>query len=246
MSSIEGTRALVSVHDVMPDTLGRVERILALIERAGIAPVTLLVVPGAGWTSEGLARLRAFQTSGHELAGHGWVHRAERIAGLFHRVHAALISRDVAEHLALDPIGIQALIQRCHTWFVDRDLGHPALYCPPAWAMGRIPRAALASLPFKRYELLRGILSAQTGRMHPIPLVGYEADSAARAALIRFWNHINRRHAVTRRWLRVGIHPRDLDLRLADDLRRDLRALRRFASYADVDAGTDEGAPGPT
>jgi hypothetical protein len=145
----------------------------------------------------------------------------------------------------LDWVGIHGLIKRCHAWFVDQALGHPALYCPPAWALGSIPRAALASLPFERYELLRGILSAQTGRLHPLPLIGYEADTAARAALIRGWNHINRRRAAGHGWLRIGIHPQDLDLRLADDLRRDLRSFNRFASYADVEANSRSSAQGP-
>jgi hypothetical protein len=72
--------------------------------------------------------------------------------------------------------------------------------------------------------------------MHPIPLTGYEADSAFRTPVIRLWNHLNRRRAGHRGWLRIGIHPHDLDLRLADDLRRDLRRFRRHAGYCDVGA----------
>jgi predicted deacetylase len=234
MSNADEIRTLVSVHDVMPETLHHVERILELLDTDGIMPATLLVVPGVDWSGADIERLRGFQSSGHELAGHGWIHRVDRIRGVRHRLHSALISRNVAEHLALDGPGIHRLITRCHAWFVDHALGDPALYCPPAWAMGRIPRSALASLPFKRYELLNGVLSAETGRVHPIPLTGYEADTAIRAPLIRAWNRINRRRAADCGWLRIGIHPRDLDLHLADDLRRDLRAFSRHAGYAAV------------
>ena len=235
-SSAGQIRALVSVHDVMPETLPQVERILALLDAEGIAPVTLLVVPGAGWISEGIERLRGYQARGCELAGHGWVHRVERVTGFAHRVHSHVISRNVAEHLALDRIGIQNLIARCHAWFVDRGLGAPALYCPPAWAMGPIPRTTLASLPFTRYELFSGVLSAQTGRMHPVPLTGYEADTTLRTLAIRIWNRLNRRRANRRGWIRIGIHPHDLDLRLAEDLRRDLRRFRSHAGYSEVGA----------
>jgi uncharacterized protein len=227
-------RALVSVHDVMPETLPQVERILSLLDKEGIAPVTLLVVPGAGWSSQGIERLHRFQASGYELAGHGWTHRVERITGLAHHLHSRLISRNVAEHLALDRVGIQELIGRCHAWFVDQGLGAPPLYCPPAWAMGAIPRSTLASLPFTRYELFSGVLSAHTGRMHPVPLTGYEADTGVRSVAIRAWNRLNRRRAAPGGWIRIGIHPHDLDLRLAEDLRRDLRRYRSYAGYSEV------------
>ncbi|UHD17699.1 polysaccharide deacetylase family protein [Thiocapsa bogorovii] len=229
-------RALVSVHDVMPETLPQVDRILSVLNEEGIAPVTLLVVPGAGWSSEGIERLDRFRARGCELAGHGWLHRVERITGLAHRMHSRLISRNVAEHLALDRVGIHRLIARCHAWFVDQGLGAPALYCPPAWAMGPIPRSTLATLPFTRYELFSGVLSAQTGRMHPVPLTGYEADTGVRTVAIRAWNRLNRRRAAQRGWIRIGIHPHDLDLRLAEDLRRDLRRFRCHAGYSEIGA----------
>lgn len=245
MSNVEPTtgssagqiRALVSVHDVMPETLPKVERILLLLDEEAISPVTLLVVPGAGWSSEEIERLHGYQARGCELAGHGWVHRVERITGLAHNLHSRFISRNVAEHLALDRVAVQSLIARCHAWFVEQGLGDPALYCPPAWAMGPVPRSALASLPFTRYELFSGILSAQTGRMHPVPLTGYEADTALRTLAIRIWNRLNRRRAAHRGWIRIGIHPHDLDLRLAEDLRRDLRRFRSHAGYSEVGAG---------
>ncbi|RKT45747.1 polysaccharide deacetylase family protein [Thiocapsa rosea] len=235
--SARQVRALVSVHDVMPETLPQVERILALLDNEGVTPVTLLVVPGVGWGNEGVERLREFQTRGCELAGHGWIHRVDRITGLAHRIHSRLISRNVAEHLALDRVAIHRLIARCHAWFLEQGLAAPSLYCPPAWAMGPVPRATLSSLPFTRYEFFSGVLSAQTGRMHPVPLTGYEADTALRTVAIRAWNRLNRRRAARQGWIRIGIHPHDLDLRLAEDLRLDLRRFRSHAGYAEVGAG---------
>ncbi|MCF1184941.1 polysaccharide deacetylase family protein [Marichromatium gracile] len=225
-------RTLVSVHDVMPETLPRVERLLALLEAERVYPVTLLVVPGGAWDRTALARLRQWQQRGHELAGHGWHHRVGRYGGWYHRLHARLISRDVAEHLALDAEGIGALISRCHAWFGDQGLDAPELYVPPAWAMGRIARSALAELPFERYEYLSGVLSAESGLFAPVPMLGYEADTAARARAVRLWNRINRSRARARGWLRIGIHPQDLELRLAESLRQDLRGYRHHSRYA--------------
>lgn len=229
-------RALVSVHDVMPETLDPVARLLDLLDTQGVRPVTLLVVPGRDWQPAQIEQLRQWQARGHELAGHGWLHHVERPRGLYHRLHARFISRNVAEHLALDATGIAALIARNHAWFANHDLPAPSLYVPPAWAMGAIARRDLAALPFAHHEYLGGVLSARSGRFLPIPMLGYEADTPARAPVIRLWNHINRQRARASGWLRIGIHPWDLDLHLAEDLRRDLQGYRSPASYEALDA----------
>lgn len=229
-------RALVSVHDVMPETLDPVARLLDLLDTEGVRPVTLLVVPGHDWQAAQIDQLRQWLARGHELAGHGWLHRVERPRGLYHRLHARFISRNVAEHLALDATGIAALIARNHAWFANHDLPAPSLYVPPAWAMGAIARRDLAALPFAHHEYLGGVLSARSGRFLPIPMLGYEADTPARAPIIRLWNHFNRQRAHANGWLRIGIHPLDLNLHLAEDLRCDLRGYRSHASYEALDA----------
>jgi uncharacterized protein len=234
MPSAEGVRALVSVHDVMPETLGRVQQILDLCAAINPGPVTLLVVPGLDWDQAGVERLRAWQSQGHRLAGHGWVHRVERFGGLAHRLHGLLISRRVAEHLALDAEGIADLISRCHAWFSDQGLAAPDLYVPPAWALGSILPRDLARLPFARYEVLTGVRDAADARLRPLPLLGYEADTAARAPLIRLWNGLNRRLAEGQGWLRIAIHPRDPELALGSDLVRDLRRYPNRIDYRDL------------
>lgn len=224
-------RTLVSVHDVMPETLERVQHVLDLCARVNPGPITLLVVPGRHWDSAQIDRLRGWQAAGHRLAGHGWLHWVEGFGGLYHRLHGAVISRRVAEHLALDRTAIVRLIRRCHGWFESQGLAPPDLYVPPAWAMGAIPPADLAALPFPRYEVLTGVRDAANGQLLPLPMLGYEADTPARALAIRLWNRVNRRRAATRGWLRIAIHPDDLDLRLAADLRDDLHRFGRWVTY---------------
>lgn len=235
-NSTDRVRALISVHDVMPETLPQVARILTLLERTTIAPITLLVVPGRDWTLAQLQTLRECSARGHELAGHGWHHHIERPRGIYHHLHARFISRNVAEHLALNAGGIAELIARNHAWFAAQELPSPALYVPPAWAMGAIPRCDLADLPFTHHEYLGGVLSARSGCFQPIPMLGYEADTPLRAAAIRLWNRYNRQRAHLHGWLRIGIHPRDLDLHLAEDLHADLHRYRHGASYAALEA----------
>jgi len=212
--------ASISVHDVMPSTMADVSAILSVLDEHGIRPVPLLVVPGLAWTADQIATLKRWQDAGHELVGHGWTHRAETVRGIRHRLHSLMLSRDAAEHLALDAAGIAELLTRCHAWFAAHGFVAPERYVPPAWALGAIPRTDLADLPFRTYEVLTGDLDARTGRLRRLPLTGFEADTWARARALRAWNGVNR--ALAYRFgipCRVAIHPKDLGLKLSGDLR---------------------------
>jgi hypothetical protein len=227
--------AVVSVHDVMPETLDEVGQVLDLCARAGVRETTLLVVPGRAWGAPQLRRLAAWAEAGHRLAAHGWRHAVDRYGGLYHRLHGALISRRVAEHLALDEAGIAALMARSHAWFVAHDLPSPTLYVPPAWALGRVSRGTLAGLPFRQVEVLRGVHDLAGGRLVPLPLVGFEADTRLRAAFLGPWNRAQARMARARgRPLRIGIHPGDPGLRLAGQLRALLAGGVRPVDYPEA------------
>ena len=235
MPSADGIRALVSVHDLMPETLPAVQRTLERLAHHRIAPVTLLVVPGAGWDDVGIAELHRLQDAGYRLAGHGWRHHVERISRPYHRLHSLLISRHVAEHLALDADAILDLMRRCHGWFGAQGLDPPQLYVPPAWAMGGLSRDRLAAEgPFDLYELFGGIFDARNHRWQPTPMLGYEADNAVRLPVIRAWNALNRRRAGRSGLLRIGIHPFDIGLRAAGDLEQDLARCGKVIDYADL------------
>ena len=232
------THLLASVHDVAPETLPRVRTCLELLESAGATPTTLLVVPGASWSPAHLAELRAFVRSGHELAAHGWVHRARHVRGLRHRLHAALISGDVAEHLALDADEIDALLARSARWFADQGFDVPLLYVPPAWALGSLPVRRLAAGPFGLVEVLSGVVHAASGRTARVPMLGYEAALRWRVPFVRAWNAWNRSRGRRCGWLRVAVHPGDLELPLASDLRRDVARLGcGWSSYESLVAG---------
>jgi len=235
MNSHSQSRAVLSMHDVMPETLSLVEDFLAFCRSYTIPPMTLLVVPGCDWRDDQLDRLRELAGLGHELAAHGWLHRVGKPRGLYHRLHSTLLSRNVAEHLALDGEGILALMRRSHAWFAEHDLPAPSLYVPPAWALGAVARHSLTSLNFERVEVLRGVLDLRTSHLHPLPLVGFEADSGFRAASLRLWNSSQIGMArISRRTLRIGVHPQDLNLRLGDSLCELLQERWRFIRYGDA------------
>lgn len=226
-ASDAGMRALVSIHDVMPETR---ERVTALLDTmpGRIPPerIVLLVVPGRDWSPADLDWLRKLRARGHELAGHGWTHQCAPPRGLYHKVHSVLLSRDAAEHLSLDPTAIAALIRANFDWFSERGLGEPSLYVPPAWALGRVSRSVLRTLPFRYYETLSGVYDSSTDRFRRLPVIGFEADTPARAVPLRVINALQWRLA---RWLRraprIAIHPHDAELELAGDLRASLDAV---------------------
>lgn len=229
--------ALVSIHDVTPSTLDRVAHLLDRCDHHRIERVTLLVVPGLRWSADDLERLRHWQRAGHELAAHGWCHRARTPRTLYHRLHAAVISRDCAEHLSRPRAELVDLMHASHDWFACRGLAAPSLYVPPAWALGPVGDADLATLPFAHVETLGGLRRA--GGFRRLPLVGYEADTWTRSAALRASNAVARAVRGVRP-LRIGLHPDDASLRLADDLEADLAGVTRSLHYREL----AETAPG--
>lgn len=202
----------------MPETLDRVEAIFASLLAAGLTPVTLLVVPGRDWQADSLARLRALCEQGAVLAGHGWNHRVEHIRGWRHRLHSALISRDVAEHLALDEQGIIDMLTRCHDWFTEHALPVSELYVPPAWALGHVHPDRLAAAPFRLFETFLSVYDSERRVRTASPMVGFEADTTLRRLACSTWNAGNLALASPARPVRLGIHPSDPDLLLGGSL----------------------------
>ena len=217
--------ALVSIHDVMPSTLARVDRIIDTLAHHNIHTATLLIVPGKPWQASQIDQLRRYSRQGFELAGHGWHHEVDTFGGFGHRLHGLFMSKKVAEHLALDTLGITDLMMRCHAWFGEHDLPAPDLYVPPAWAMGRIANSQLKQLPFRYYEFFSGIYDSEADRFETLPLVGYEADARWRAPFVALWNRLNFNRAKHNRLLRFSIHPDDFELYLRQNLVRDLQRV---------------------
>ncbi len=227
--------ALLSIHDVMPETVDKVLAIIARLREAEVTAITLLVVPGRKWSAAQLARLHTVNEGADiQLAGHGWVHECTRIRGLKHRLHSLLFSRKVAEHLALARGDIPAFIQRNFDWFEGHFFPAPQLYVPPAWAMGRISTRQLADLPFRYYETLREVYDSETGVRHRTPIVGYEADAFHRKVAVRIWNGRNVRAVTATAPLRISIHPGDFELLLANDIMTHIEQVTAWWFYSDL------------
>lgn len=216
-------RILVSIHDVMPGNLDAVAECLQWATDCGLANIDLLVVPGLPWTQTQLQRLRAWQAGGHRIAAHGWVHRAAHIRGFYHQLHSRLLSRDVAEHLALEAGQILPFIARSLDWFARHEFGEIGLYVPPAWALGRMSKADFACCPVAWIETTGGIWYCPERRFERIALCGYEADTLWRRVLLRSWNAGQWAALRVGRRLRISIHPLDTKLQLAAQLRAHLK-----------------------
>jgi uncharacterized protein len=211
--------AFWSIHDVSPATLDRASALVEQFERAGITPLTVLVVPAGDWPPLAIEQLRTWAARGHVLAAHGWSHQAVTNRTLGHRVHSFLISRDAAEHLSRSPAEIESLVERSASWFVAQDLPAPTFYVPPAWAVGRLPASRFRGFGFALIETLTGVADTNTGKRRLLPLAGFEADTRFRAISVRLLNALNLSLArLSKRPIRVAVHPNDAQLLLQMDL----------------------------
>ena len=224
-------QALVSIHDVMPETRIQVSEMLVKLALPASA-VTLLVVPGRQWSEEDLTWLRGLQVAGHPLAGHGWTHRCQPPVTLYHRLHSLLLSRQVAEHLSFSGAGIVQLVKDCHQWFADHGLAVSSLYVPPAWALGSLSEGQCSALPFRQVETLTGVLDTRSRNLTRLPLAGFEADTWFRELGLRIFNRLNvvrARHDQVP--LRIGLHPFDFSLRMAGQIKLLLAQVEVFCRY---------------
>ncbi|VUD61869.1 hypothetical protein TDB9533_02913 [Thalassocella blandensis] len=229
-------QALVSIHDVSPENFERVSKIIDALPDSCRPNLILLVIPGLQWSRKKIEKLQQLQKSGCILAGHGWVHRCDKIEGVYHKLHSCLVSRNVAEHLALTESQIQQLLDDCYQWFVQHHFTPPQYYVPPAWAMGSISRQALRESPFRYFESSWGIYDAQTDKFTYLPLVGFEADTPTRSLVLSCWNKINEWIGSIKKPLRLSIHPHDPELFLKEKLWQSLNKVESTQHITDLSA----------
>lgn len=231
--------ALASIHDLMPDTLGRVERIIDILQDKKVFPAALLVVPGKPWADSQLEKIHQWVAGGYTLIAHGWHHWGPpRSFG--HHIHSLLISRQEAEHLSKSREEVLDLMQRSHDWFEQQGFPAPEVYIPPTWALGSIAPSDLVKLPYRCVETTFGVWTIpgkQSGdpEFTPLPVTGFLADTIGRAWFSKPWNELQARKARARGCpLRLSIHPDDFQLRLADQLHAFLDEDWHWIDYREI------------
>lgn len=227
-------QAIISIHDVMPQTLSRVGIFLDCLQRFPANNICLLVVPGRQWQPEQIRQLHHWQQQGYELAGHGWRHEVTQVRGLYHTLHSRLVSRSAAEHLPLDTDEIAGLIDGSYRWFQQQGLAEPELYVPPAWAMGSIRCSQLQTLPYRYYEFQSGLYDSNKDRFRYLPLAGFEAQRRWQVPVLRLWNRINHWLATSAHPLRLSIHPYDLDYYLGKAVLDSLAQVTASINYRTI------------
>ncbi len=227
-------QAQVSIHDVQPETMEATRRMCRTLP---LNPCTtrLLIVPGADWNRQALDSLRQLTDTGFRLSAHGWKHRISQWGSLYHRIHGALFSGRVAEHLKLNPKQIEELLHNSCQWFVDNGFPAPDFYVPPAWAMGQIRKDRLRECPFRYYETLSGIYDAKADIHHKLPLIGYEARRFASGPILRVCNAFgNLWSSLLNKPARIAIHPSDTELPLSNSMVKDLNQVETFLDCTDL------------
>lgn len=227
-------QAILSIHDVMPETLIHVHQILQSMQHIPTHKVTLLVVPGKDWSPSDVKQLKQWQINGYILAGHGWQHRCIDQKNKYHRLHSLFLSRNSAEHLSQSTESIHRIMQACFHWFHQQHLPVSSLYVPPAWALGRWKTNSWHAVPFTMIETTSGIMQ-KNGKTQRLPLLGFEADTVIRSSFLRLFNCIN--HWIskkTKRPVRIAIHPFDLQFNLSQNLLSTLSNPYHWISYEDL------------
>lgn len=229
--------ALVSIHDVMPESRSAVTQLLntlhTRIPQLKAEHITLLVVPGRQWRSEDVDWLGNLACKGHPLAGHGWSHYTDnQKRTVYHHLHSLLLSRNAAEHLSRPLPELLRLVTKCFEWFPKHGFTEPKLYVPPAWATGCLRLKHWQSLPFCQLETLSGITHISSGQHYSLPLTGYEADTPWRAASLKAFNQWNKLWAqVSNRAIRISLHPYDGSYLLAESLIKDIQLAQHYQRY---------------
>jgi hypothetical protein len=204
---------VVSVHDVAPPTKSATEDWLAELDDLGVTS-TLLVVPGP-WRSPALSEDRAFGAwlraagLGHEIAQHGWAHRATGEGSVARRLVGSVMARGCAEFLSLD----ESEARRRLEW--GRDVLRAAGTFPqgcvaPGWLASAPSVRAMAGLGYRYTTTHTAVIDLASGRRHRAPALSHRPGGSLERAGARLIVTAARALCERRRPLRIALHPDDL------------------------------------
>lgn len=206
----------VVLHDVAPQTWPLYEPFIAALDAIGNIPLTLLVVPdfhhlGALPAHHRFrAAIDARLARGDEVALHGYYHsddlplRPDPLDILRRRVY----TRE-GEFVALDLDEARRRLERGLAMFAGFDWP-VAGFVAPAWLMGPAARAALAEFPLRYTSSRTALVLLPRWQEVPAPSLVWSARSAWRRRISRHWNARQLRRSAHFRFIRLGLHPVDL------------------------------------
>ena len=217
MSSEAPRRLCVSLHDVAPATLDNCTDTLEFLDRLGLGPVALLVVPdyhGLGRADRD-SRFASFIDSrllrGDEIVLHGFRHQDTAPSGggladwLERRVYTA--AEGEFSRLEIETARIRLLrglcVLRAAGWQTEG-------FVAPAWLMSEGTLEALDGLPFQYFATRDAVVSLKSDLRIAAPSLVVSTRAAWRRAASAVWNQtLLIRHAADP-VLRAALHPSDL------------------------------------
>jgi predicted deacetylase len=235
---------VVSFHDLHPGSVAECERFLAAARDAGVDRISLLVVPrwhGSTATVHDesfLARLRRWQSEGHEICLHGYVHRVERVTGgPFARLVGTAYTDREGEFHTLGEAASFARIRRGLDLLAGAGLEVEG-FAPPAWLAGTPARRALARSGLSYYTTLTRIVPLGGATPIVAPALSLTSRSGSRRSLSRLWAGSILPLFLTARVVRLAAHPVDLghpeSEALLARLTSHMAAERAALTYRDV------------
>ena len=212
-------KSYVSIHDVSPKNLDKIENIIFILNnKFNINKFCILVIPGLKWNKYQIKKLKKWQNDGIEIAAHGWKHSSKLDKSLYHKIHSLMISKNCAEHLSKNKNDIINLIQKSYNWFISNGFKKPKLYVPPAWALGNINKNDINKLNFLYYECTTGLIHNK--KYYFLPLIGFEEKFLIRGIVRKIFNSLNYFMASFTGVIRIAIHPNDFHLYLKNDIKK--------------------------
>ena len=233
---------LVSLHDIAPASAAATERWLADLDARGV-PATLLVIPGP-WRGSRLsqspdlvATLHDAASRGHELALHGWAHRAGPTGPPLRRAAARLIARGAAEFAALD---VREATARLSAGLAElAALGiEPAGFHPPGWLASPGAYQALRRVGLRYSTSHLHVRDLITEQRYTLPALSHRPGGTGEVFAARLMHQSAAAMARAGRSFRVALHPDDL---LRPGLRATTLAVIDEALAAGYRAGTYSG-----
>ncbi|HET6145912.1 MAG TPA: DUF2334 domain-containing protein [Polyangia bacterium] len=234
---LSAPRALISLHDVSPLTLGECRRAIALLSGLDVQPAQLscLVIPqhegerAIDQDRDTLRFLGELADAGATLVMHGLTHRmpgrARTPAGWF-RGH--LFARGQGEFFRCDAADAERRLDQGRAIFRRAGL-ESALrgFVPPAWLLSPAALDVVRGAGFEFYELFGGI--QHRGRRLVPRVIGWGSLSGIEARATALYADLQSR-LLTPADTRVAVHP--ADMRRPSQRRAITRVLKRVLARA--------------
>lgn len=213
-------RALLSVHDVTPSSLGLLTGWLPILREAGVPAVNIAVVPlfrGADTWGDGKALGQALAAAGPslrtEVLQHGFFHARQGENAELGRLRGLLSRLQSAGEDEFFGLGADASEERVRSGcdIIAAALGRrPRAFIPPAWAGSSALRSVLRKSGFTATEDHLWIYDLGTGRRLLSPVIAFATRDLRRERLSTVWARLVSGNIGPRTILRFAVHPSDL------------------------------------